>query len=295
MEAANSSDLFKTIRRIQFQTTHLATDILAGAYRSAFKGKGMEFEEVREYMPGDEVRSIDWNVTARMNRPFIKNFREERDLTVHLIVDVSASNRFGGHHGLKSTLIAEIGAVLAFSAIKNYDRIGLILFTDEVEEYIPPRKGTQHVLRIIRELIAFKPQGKGSNVGKALAFLGKVQRRVGICFLISDFLSEGYAHDATLIAARHDLIAIHIRDLYEKTFPKIGLATISDLETEQVALIDTNAAVVQKSFTEKAEQQFLSNKKLMKHIGAGFIEIRTDLPYIVALRKFFNNRSKILR
>ena len=158
---------------------------------------------------------------------------------------------------------------MAFSAIKNYDRIGLILFSDEIEKYIPPRKGTQHVLRVIRELLAFQPEHKGSNIGKALAFLGKVQRRVGICFLISDFLSSGYAHDATLIAAHHDLIAIHVRDPYEDAFPRIGLANIRDLEVDQGALIDTNAAVVQEAFQEKSQKQLLDNQKLMKHVGAG--------------------------
>lgn len=288
----NSPSLFKTIRRIQFQSTQLANDVLAGAYRSAFKGKGMEFEEVRAYLPGDEVRSIDWNVTARMNYPYIKNFREERDLMVHLVVDVSASTRFGSHHGLKSTLVAEIGAVLAFSAIKNNDRIGVILFSDEIEEYIPPRKGTRHVLRVIRELLAFKPKGKGSNIGKALAFLGKVQRRVGICFLISDFLSKNYAHDATLIAARHDLIAIHISDSEEESFPDIGLATIGDLETGEITLIDTGGESFAQTFKAQASEKLAEVKQLMHRIGAGFVDIRTDRPYMAALRKFFKIRAK---
>lgn len=283
--------LSKTIRQIQFLSTHLAEDVLAGAYRSAFKGRGMEFEEVREYQPGDEVRSIDWNVTARMNRPYVKNFREERDLTVHLLVDVSASTRFGSHYGLKSTLIAEIGAVLAFSAIKNNDRIGLILFTDEVEKYIPPRKGTRHVLRLIRELLAFKPQRKGSDVGKALAFFGKVQRKVSICFLLSDFICPDYAHEAAIVALHHDLVALYIRDAQEKAFPNIGLAQLSDLETGKEAFIDTSSHALQQSVKEKSANDLLHHKQLIKKLGAGFIEIATDQPFMRPLRMFFKMRS----
>lgn len=273
-------------------TSRLATDVLAGAYRSAFKGKGMEFEEVREYMSGDEIRSIDWNVTARMGHPYVKTFREERDLTVMLVVDVSASTHFGTHYGSKSTLIAEIGAVLAFSAIKNNDKIGLILFSDTIEKYLPPRKGLRHVLRVIRELLVFKPRHTGSDMRAALAFLGKVHRRTGICFLISDFLCSDYAHEAALIAMRHDLIGLRVVDPTEEEFPKIGLMNAEDLESSDSGLIDTSSPAVQEEYMMSAVRHTQLFRQLMNKIGAGYIEIRTDQPYMHALKKFFKIREK---
>lgn len=291
--AAIAPDLFKTIRRIEIVSTQLANDILAGAYRSAFKGRGMEFEEVREYQPGDEIRTIDWNVTARMSNPFVKIFREERDITVILVVDVSGSSRFGGRNGLKSELIAEIGAVLAFSAIKNNDKVGLILFTDIVEKYVPPRKGTRHVLRIIRELLAFEPQQRGSNLKGALSFLGKVQSKPGICFLISDFLCSDYAHEAAIIAKKHDLISISVSDPYEHSFPQLGLVHVADLETGQTTLVDAAFPSFQKEFQRKTTERLAKQKQLMGKIGAGFIDIRTDQPYLAELRKFFKLREII--
>lgn len=287
-----SQDILKRIRRIQILSTQLANDVLAGAYRSAFKGKGMEFEEVREYQLGDEIRSIDWNVTARMSHPYVKIFREERDLTVMLVVDVSASSRFGSHYGSKSAVIAEIGGVLAFSAIKNNDKVGLILFSDTVEKYLPPRKGIRHVTRVIRELLAFKPKGRGSDLGAALAFLGKVQRRSGICFLISDFLCPDYSHEAALISKRHDLISVRISDPSEVSFPKIGLANVGDIETLQRSMVDTNSETVQENYRQNAAKHIAQFRKLMKKIGAGYIEIQTDKSYMAALKKFFKLREK---
>ncbi len=290
--SAISKDILKTIRRIQIVTTQLANDILAGAYRSAFKGKGMEFEEVREYQPGDEIRSIDWNVTARMNHPYVKTFREERDLTVILVVDVSASSHFGSHHGSKSALIAEIGAVLAFSAIKNNDKVGLILFSDVIEKFLPPRKGTRHVLRVIRELLIFQPTQRGSNLGVALAFLGKVQSKSGICFLISDFIFGDYFHELALISARHDLISIRITDPLEESFPNMGLVAIKDLETLTAAFVDTGSTSFQQDFMQASAEHSAHFLQHMKKIGAGYLEIRTDQPYALALRKFFKVREK---
>lgn len=284
-------DIFKTIRRIQIITTQLANDILAGAYRSAFKGRGIEFEEVREYQPGDEVRSIDWNVTARMNHPYVKNFREERDITVLLVVDVSASSRFGGQHGLKKETIAEIGAVLAFSAIKNNDKVGLLLFSDIVEKYVPPRKGTRHVLRLIRELLAYKPKQQGTDLKGALSFLGKVHRRSAICFLISDFFCDGYSHEIAPIAKRHDLISICVNDAYEYSFPQIGLVNIQDLETGNTSVIDTSFQELQDHFKKASEERLARHKSLMEQIGADFIKITTDQPYLGELRKFFRLRE----
>ena len=285
-------EIFKHIRRIQIYTDRLAKDLLAGMYRSAFKGRGMEFEEVREYQLGDEVRNIDWNVTARMNHPYVKKFREEREITVTLIVDVSASGRFGARNTLKSELIAEIGALIAFSAIKNNDKLGLILFSDRVEKYIPPNKSERHILRLIRELLLYRPVNQGTNVSEALHYLGTVQNKTGICFLISDFICEDYSHEALLTTKHHDLIAISVTDPYEIEFPSMNLVELQDLETGLNAIIDTSNPQVLKHFREIAENRIVKNEKLLRRIGAGFINIRTDVPYMPALQKFFRLRSE---
>lgn len=289
--ATIEKDLYKTIRRIQIQTTHLATDLLAGAYKSAFRGKGMEFEEVREYEPGDEVRSIDWNVTARMNKPYVKNFREERELTVMLVVDVSASSRFGSMNPVKSELIAEIGAVMAFSAIKNNDKVGLLLFSEQIEKYLPPKKGTRHVLRVIRELLAFQPKRRGTNLAGALGYLGKVLRRRGICFVISDFICGEYSHAMSLLAKEHDMISIAVNDPYESQIPPMNLMTLEDLEDGALAVVDMSDASLAESYREKTSQRMLAHHRLMTKIGAGFIDICTNEPYMKALRKFFKMRA----
>lgn len=292
---ALTSELFKKIRRIQIQTTHLANDVLAGAYRSAFKGKGMEFEEVREYQAGDDVRSIDWNVTARMNHPYVKNFREERELSVILAVDVSASTRFGSGQYLKSELIAEIAAILAFSAIKNNDKVALILFSDTVEKYFPPQKGTRHVLRIIRELLTYQPKGRSTNISNALSFLGKVQQRAGICFLISDFISPDYSHEAALTAKRHDLVPIALVDPAEKKLQPMNLVTFADLETGERSLVDTSSSRTQNNLQKSTEERLLGQKKLMQKLGTELCIIQTDLPYLQQLRKYFILRQKKLQ
>jgi uncharacterized protein (DUF58 family) len=289
--AKTEPDLFKTIHRIHIVSTQLANDILAGAYHSAFKGRGIEFEDVREYQPGDEIRSIDWNVTARMNHPYVKNFREERDITVILVVDVSASSLFGGQHVLKKEMIAEIGAVLAFSAIKNNDKVGLLLFSDIIEKYIPPRKGIRHVLRIIRDLLAFQPKKTGTDLKNALSYLGKVQRKSGICFLISDFIAKDYSHEIALIAKRHDLISICVTDSYEHDFPKKGIVHLQDLESDETTISNTNTEKLQKRFQEDAKKRMELHEHTMKQAGAGFIKIRTDESYFDALRKFFKLRE----
>jgi uncharacterized protein (DUF58 family) len=292
---ALSQDLFKKIHRIQIQTTHLANDVLAGAYRSAFKGKGMEFEEVREYQQGDDVRSIDWNVTARMDRPYVKNFREERELSVVLAVDVSASTFFGSGEYLKSELIAEIAAVLAFSAIKNQDKVSLLLFSDRVEKYFPPKKGTRHVLRIIRELLTYKPQLRSTNVSEALSFLGKVQVHSSICFLISDFICPDFHHEAALAAARYDLVPIAIVDTAEKTFPKMNLVALTDLETGVSRLIDTSANALQSKLKQTEETRLSTLKKMMEKLGTQLCIIDTGLPYLPQLQKYFMLRLKKFR
>lgn len=280
------------IRRIQIITAQLATDLLAGAYRSAFKGRGMEFEEVREYQPGDEIRTIDWNVTARMNHPYVKLFREERDLSVILMVDISASMRFGSGERAKSAWIAEIGAVLAFSAIKNNDRVGLILFSDTVEKYVPPRKGTRHVLRLIRELLFAESSHRASDLAGAFAFLGKVQSRRGICFLLSDFLCPECKHEATLIAKKHDLIAICLRDPNETQMLPLGLVQLADLETGKEATLNTSDPELQNSFSERMAAQQKKFETMIKESGAGWISLITNKPYIHPFRRFFQMRQR---
>jgi uncharacterized protein (DUF58 family) len=284
--------LLKKIRRIQIKTTQLANDLLAGAYRSAFKGKGMEFEEVREYQSGDEIRTIDWNVTARMGKPFVKNFREEREISVMLMIDVSASSRFGSHQLTKGDLIAEIGAVIALSAIKNQDKIGLILFSDSIELYLPPQKGSRHVLRLIRELLAFEPKNTGTDINAALNFMGSIQKKMGVCFLISDFLSSDYSKQAALIAKSQDLIAIQIYDPKEHSIPSMGLTEFQDLESGQSILVDTSNENTQKTFLDLVSQRDLQHEKLMAKIGAGHIKINTQESYIKPIQKFFKQRSK---
>lgn len=251
----------------------------------------MEFEEVREYQPGDDVSSIDWNETAHMNYPYVKIFREERELTVLLVVDISTSGLFGSASS-KSELIAEIAAVIAFSAIKNQDKIGLILFSDRVEKYVPPKKGTRHVLRIIRELLASKPKGRGTDLKVALSFLGKVQKQTGICFVISDFLCSGYSHELSLVARKHDLISMMVVDPLEVRFPNLNLVTVQDLETGDMQQIDMSSEKIREEFHSHSLQRSNEVKGMMNSLGAGFIEIRTDKPYLIEIRKFFQFREK---
>lgn len=282
------NETLKKIRRIHLKLETISKELLAGMYKSVFKGRGMEFEEVREYMPGDDIRTIDWNVTARLNTPYVKSFREERELTVILLVDVSASLLYGE----KNELVAEIGAVLAFSAIKNHDKIGLILFSDKVEKYIQPNKGTQHVLRIIRELLIFKPTHQRTNIGAALAFLGKVQTKSCVCFLLSDFINDGYEKELKIITKRHDLIAVRVYDPREKEFPDLGLLTVQDLETGQNTIIDTSTQSFRDHFNKTTQERFNQTEKLIKKMGAGWIDVRTDESYIEAILKYFKTRLR---
>lgn len=285
-------ELIKTIRRIEIEAKHLAEGVLAGAYRSAFKGKGIEFEEVREFQPGDEERSLDWNVTAKMGHPYVKNFREEREQTVMLIVDVSSSTRFGSTNKTKNKLIAEIGALFAFSAIENNDRVGLITFSDAVDLYLSPKKGTRHVLRIIRELLVSPESGKGTNLAQALAFFGEVQNRASICFVISDFMCPDFNSEFSILAKKHDLIAVSVIDPYEQSFPNVNLAELSDLETGKGQLIDTGDSSRRRQFVDSSEKHLKDIKKLADKCGSGFIDIRTDKPYLPAIQQFFKKRGR---
>lgn len=283
--------LLKKIRRIQYQTTRLANALLAGAYHSAFKGRGMEFEEVREYQNGDEVRAIDWNVTARMNRPYIKSFREEREITMTLLVDISASTHFGSGGELKSDLIAEIAAMLAFAAIKSNDKVALILFSDRIEKYIPPNKGTQHVLHIIRDLLTYKPQGTTTDVAAALSFLGKVQQQTGICFVISDFICPDFTHAAKIIAVHHDLVCISLTDAAETALPKMDLLRLKDPETGDSILVDTASKAFRQHLAKQTAKRLQTLRHALRKIGADGCTIHTQKPCYLQLQKFFHMRQ----
>jgi uncharacterized protein (DUF58 family) len=288
-------ELFRALRRIQFQTAYLAKDILAGAYRSAFKGKGMEFEEVREYQVGDEIRTIDWNVTARMNHPYVKTFREERELSVNLVVDMSSSCRFGSGSEIKKRLMTEIAAVISFSAIKNNDKLGLIIFSDQIEKYIPPRKSQRHILRIIRELLAFKATNPRTDINKALNYFGSLQTKPSICFLISDFLCEDFSKEAALISKYHDLIAVCVRDPLEEELPPLNLVHLQDLESGETDTLDFSQKSLGTEYQNWAANSRHQLRHLMQKIGAGFIDIRTDKPYLNEIRKFFSARGRTRR
>lgn len=291
MNKTISQEILHNIRRIQIRTTHLVEDLLGGIYRSAFKGKGMEFEEVREYQLGDEVRHIDWNVTARMDDPYVKSFREERELTVMLVVDISSSLQYGSGSQQKKELVAEIAALLAFSAIKNNDKVGLILFSSEVELYLSPKKGVKHVLHVIKELLNFKAQKKGTDIDAALTFLGCIQKQRCICFLLSDFFCPTFAISATITARRHDFTAIVIRDCQEQNFAPLGLLQLKDIETGVMSWVNTRSHETLRKYSENAEQDLINLKNLICQSGGGFLLLQTDLPYVEKLCKYFQNRK----
>ena len=288
------AEILKKVRRIELSTRHLVDDMFGGEYHSVFKGTGMEFDEVREYFPGDDVRSIDWNVTARMGRPFIKRYKEERELTVMLVVDASASGLFGSRERLKSEIIAEVASVLAFSAIRNQDKVGCLIFTDRTEKYIPPEKGHRHVLRIIRELLYFKPEGTGTDIGKALETITHLQRRKAVVFLLSDFFDEGYETALRLAAGRHDLIAFNIFDPLEAEIPDVGLLHVRDAETGQEHWLDTSSKWVRKHFGEEAAERRENLRQLLGRHGVDHIPLDVTGDTIVPLVRFFKQRMKRL-
>lgn len=279
-------ELYREVRRIHFKMEKLVTDLLAGAYRSRFKGQGMEFEEVREYSPGDEVRTIDWNVTARMNAPYIKTFREERELTVILLVDISPSSFFGSSK-TKRQAMAEVGALLAFSAIKNNDKIGLILFSDKIEKYVPPQKGSRHVLRVIRELMVHPTTGKGTDIKMALRYLGQVQTKPSVCFLISDFLAPSFAKDLRVSETQHDIIAVRMTDPLEENLPPFSLVEFTDLETGEKRIVDTSSREVIDFFKQEKIRRDQTFKDQMNRSGVGVIELKTNEPFDRPLEIFF--------
>jgi len=285
-------ELLKKVRRIQISTKHAVNDVFAGQYHSVFKGRGMEFDEVREYIPGDDIRTIDWNVTARTGIPHIKKFVEEREMTVMLLVDVSASHLFGSKVQLKRDLAAEVAALLAFSAIRNNDRIGLILFAEEVEKYIPPKKGTRHVLRLIREMLSHRPTGKGTRVVPALDFLNHVSTRKNVAFLISDFLfSDDYERVFKITARRHDLISVIIKDRHEIAWPDVGVILWRDAETGKQVLVDTSCRQTRKALELEQARHAETLDEIHRKAGIDMIHLFTGEPYEKEFIKFFRQRT----
>jgi len=285
-------EILRQVRRIQILTTRLVNDVLAGAYHSTFKGRGMEFEEVREYVPGDDVRAIDWNVTARTGLPYVKKFVEERELTVMLLVDASSSGRFGTVGKTKAQIAAELCAVLAFSAIRNNDNVGLIIFTDRIEKFLPPKKGRSHVLRVIREVLYFEPEGTGTDIAGALEYLEKVTHRKTVAFLVSDFLAEGYEHALAIAARGHDLVPITITDPREIELPAIGLLQLEDAETGEIITVDTRNRRVREQFGSVSSEVIARRSRIFRSSGVDSIDVRTNVPYIEPLRRFFRMREK---
>jgi len=285
------AEVLRNIRRIQITTSRMVLDVFAGQYKSVFKGMGMEFQEVREYMPGDEIRSIDWNVTARMGRPYVKKFVEERELTVMLLLDASESCRFGSVKKLKNQIAAEICSVLAFSAIQNNDRVGLIIFTDRIEKFIPPHKGLRHVLRVIREALYFKPEGKGTDISGALDYLNRVAKRRTISFVISDFFDQDYKKPLSIANKKHDIIAVTITDPREIDLPDMGIIKLHDAEEGRNLLIDTGAAKLREKFNVDAILRRKTRDLMFRSVNVDSIDILTDRPYSKELVKFFRMRK----
>ncbi len=291
---AAPSEILKKVRRIEIVSRSLVQNVFSGEYKSVFKGRGMEFDEVREYMPGDDVRSIDWNVSARTNHLYVKRFVEERELTVVLVVDASGSSEFGTRRLLKSDVQAEIGALIAFSASKNNDKVGLLLFTDRVERFIPPKKGTRHTLRIVRDLLYHQPEGRGTRIGPALEHLNRVLHRRAIVFLLSDFQDSGFEKALRVTARRHDLAAIWLSDRREREMPKRGLFRVEDPETgEEVTLALTPRRA--EAYRRAAESRRQEIEKLFRTTGVDLVPISTEASYVEPLVAFFKKRERMFR
>lgn len=282
-----SKEDLKKIAKIQIKMDRLASGLFSGLYLSHFKGKGIEFEEVRPFQSGDEIRTVDWNVTARLGQPYVKLFREERELTLLLLLDISGSMQYGSRDQLKRSVLSEIAAIFAYSGIKNRDKVGLVLFSDKIELYLPPEKGVRHVSRIIRDLLVYPAESKGTSIKNALTFLGNVQKKRAVVLLLSDFVKSGsFEKEAAVIAKKHDLIAISISDPLEKTFPKIGLAELEDLETGKRLILDASSPVAIEQNSKKASRHSIERK------GGAWIEVSTDKPYLSTLLQFLSKRRK---
>ena len=287
----NASDLLKKVRQIEIKTRGLSNHIFAGEYNTAFKGKGMAFSEVRDYQNGDDVRLIDWNVTARYNSPFVKVFEEEREMTVMLIIDVSGSNNFGSNKNFKKELATEIGAVLAFSAIKNNDKVGVIFFSDIIEKFIPPKKGKKHILRIIREIISFIPSSKKTDLSVALEYFNSVIRKRSICFILSDFISSSFKKPLQIASRKHDIVALKLIDKREEIIPNIGLVPIEDAESGKKIIIDTSSKFFINRLLEEKNKRNNKLKSLMNESSVDLINLYTGEDYVKPLINFFKKRS----
>jgi uncharacterized protein (DUF58 family) len=287
-------ELAKKIKYIQIYTNKSVTSVFAGEYESAFKGQGMEFDEVREYYPGDEVRNIDWNITARMGKPYVKRFIEERELTVIFLVDLSASGAFGSVEKTKNEIAAELCALVSFAAIKNNDKVGLIIFTDQIEMYIPPKKGLTHSLRLIRELLFFKPKKTRTNINIGLDYLGKVTTKKAVVFLVSDFLETDFEYKMRVMGKKHDLIAVSISDPREKKMPNVGLIELRDSETGEIVIIDTSSKKVRGEYEKLGREYSTHLKRTLLKMGVQQIDIQTDDDYMHKIVAFFLEREKRL-
>lgn len=288
----STSALLKKVKQIEIKTKGLSNHIFAGEYHTAFKGTGMAFSEVREYQPGDDLRSIDWNVTARYNTPFVKIFEEEREMTVMLLIDMSASGNFGTSKQFKRELSTEISAILAFSAIKNNDKVGVIFFTDQIEKFIPPKKGKSHILRIIRELLSFHPNGKKTNISIALEYFNSVIKKRSICFVLSDFISPEFGKPLKIASRKHDLVGLRIYDKREYILPNIGLIPVQDTETEEHTFIDTSEKKNRDYFKKNKLEKTNKLKNIFAASGLDLIDIETGVDYIKPLINFFKNRGR---
>lgn len=285
-------EILKKVRQVEIKTRGIVEEIFSGEYHSVFKGRGIEFAEVREYIPGDDIRSVDWNVTARMGHPYVKLFDEERELTVMLLCDFSSSGYFGTVRQMKIEVAIELAALLAFSAMKNHDKVGLLLFTDSIEKYVPPKKGKTHVLRILRELISFQPERAGTNLKEALEYFSRVQSRRCIAFLISDFWDQGYEDDLKLVGKKHDLIALPLRDPREEEMPPVGLLKLQDAETGQEYWVDTYDRNVRNQVKEIAAKNRRDLAALLRSCDVDQVPISVDRDYIVPLSQFFRMRAR---
>lgn len=286
-----AQDLFKKVRKIEIKTRGLSKHIFSGEYHSVFKGRGMAFSEVREYQYGDDIRNIDWNVTARFNHPFVKIFEEERELTVMLVIDVSGSNNFGTHTQLKQELITEISAVLSFSAIQNNDKVGVIFFSNKIEKFIPPKKGLSHILRIIRELIDFKAEGTGTDISESLRYLTNVIKKRSTAFLISDFMDDGFDKAVQIANHKHDLIAIRVTDRREMDFPNVGLVNMKDAETGEERVVDTSNREVRRYLEEWTHKKSRALDVLFSKTGVDMVRVFTGEDYVKPLINMFKKRE----
>lgn len=286
-----TKELIKKVRKIEIKTKHLSNQIFSGEYHSAFKGRGMAFSEVREYAVGDEIRTIDWNVTARFNDPFVKVFEEERQLTVMLLVDISASGLFGTRNQLKRETITELCAVLAFSAVSNNDQIGLLLFSDKVEKFIPPKKGKSHILRIIRELINFEPSGTSTDIGVALKYFSQVIKKKSVAFVLSDFMDEGFEDALKISSRKHDVVALKVLDKAENELPRIGIARFKDLETGESKWVNTSSKKTREAYHKQSQERDERIRQLFRRSKTDYAEIFTDEGYIKPLMNLFKKRG----